>query len=722
MTASIFKAIGRGYSARNILQSISRKAPKYANTINTAYYAGYAAQDILSRIASQKDGKNYSPDQFMTEHEKTLRNHERNKKYATMEAIGMAGTAGAVGVGIAQLYSYLQKQKALHPDEIIIPDKRYLRGKQKSPHTIHQSRPQIGHDKKRITYEAGEQKNSLPYSPALLEGPKSSNQNNSVEPTQGPPPFKNVPPAVFNKNFQGQNDPIPPPQPENTVKPYMKSLNVLEGLGEANRIMNMIEGGMTNDEMKLVLPVVMPKEAYKIVSKGKELDKILNDMQEYIKENPRTAPDLKNGGNYDEFVQNRRAQEQERQYPPQMPASQQKMQQQMPAPQQQMQQQIQPEQNEQIPSIMNLQMNEPINISPEITRPIASIEPEISSRMVQTKSGESGDLIDVKNGVATLDVNGQEKKFKFSDIETAPQNVEEAIRTVLNSIPEGLKSTALMGTIHIPFADLMLTTFYDGKMAWYKNVSVDRYNKIVFSAKTPKGQARTGIAEYSPDSADSRGSEFHDFKTDPLYSKANEGKTWGYIDNKYNVFDNVQSIIHKISKERYDADGNLITSKPRVKKEPVKPTKSLSSKEVKQPPDSYKSSEKKNTSLSKQDENKIKKFEEKLKEAKLYGKNKLSEVEYYENEILKIRPQHISGNDPITSLGKGAIRDIFTTRNNVIHEVLENENEKGPLSSLTLNELIKSIKEFPNAKKSEIDSAIEHILETLKFRKYIFKE
>ena len=550
MASTIFNAIGRGYSARSILGAIGRRSPEYANAINTAYYTGYSAQSILSKLTSDKN-KHYDPEMFMTEHERTVKNHERNKKHALMQAIGAAGTAGAAFAG---LYAYLNRNAARHPDEIIIPGRSRLGGKGKKGHTIYRGRPQIENKQKQITNkqkqitnqqkqltytERGKQyENNAPPVPLGGEGNDLGRNENQQE----PPPYKNVPPVVFNKDYPGKNDPTPPPQPENSVKPYMKSVKVLEGLGEANRIMNLIEGGMTNDEIKLLLPMVMKKEAYNIVSKGDTLDTLLNGMQEYVRENPRS--DIP--PSQQQPIQN---QVQPTPSPPQM--------------------QTMKQEGEQVNPIMSPQFNEPGNeIQSQLNHQNEHVEPEIPSRTVQTKSGESGDLIDVKNGVATVNVAGKEKKFKFSDLETSPQNVEDALRFVMNSIPEEKKSTALMGTIHIPGINMMITKFYSGGSVWYKDVPLERYNKIVFSTKAPKGTKRTGIAEYSPDSADSRGSEFSDFKRDPMYSKANEGKNWGYISDKYSLFDHVQHMIDKISKEEYDDAGNLIVkgTKPRKSK------------------------------------------------------------------------------------------------------------------------------------------------------------
>jgi|GEM_PF-3034083 hypothetical protein len=588
MASAIFNAIGRGYSARTILSAIGRRSPQYANNINAAYYSGYTAQQILSRMTSSKD-KHYDPELFMTDHERTMKNHERNKKNALMTAVGAAGTAGAAMAG---LYAYLNRNSAIYPDAIHIPRKGQLSGKSKGKngHTIHQDRlqienkqKQIGYDQKQIAHQGKGKPRNLPYQPLVPHGPENNDVDAHQQPQEPPPQFKNVPPRIFERSYNAENHPAPVPQPENLGKPYIKSVNVLQGLGEADRIMSLIEGGATNDEMKLILPMVMKKQDYNIISKGNEIDKLLNDMQEYVKENPREKLDLSKSGNFNEYMQNKEQPppQQENASSPQMPPPQPQVQ---PA-QQMMQHQHEPQpiQSEQIPPALSGQLNQTAN---EMVRKPENIQPQAPSRMVKTNSGESGDLIDVKNGVATVNVDGKDKKFKFSDLETSPQNVEDAFRFVMNSVPEEKKSTALMGTIHMPHIDLMVTTFYNGDMVWYSQASEQDYNDIVFSKNAPKGQARTGIAEYNPNTADSRGNAFWKFKNRPIYSKENEGKTWGYIKNRYSLFDHIQPIIHKISKERYDAEGNLITSKPRAKKEPAKPKveKPVSSPKPKEKP------------------------------------------------------------------------------------------------------------------------------------------
>ncbi len=121
MASVLFNAIGRGYSAKTILSSIGRQAPRYANAINTAYYAGYSAEHILSRIASRKDNKDYDSSMFLTDFEKTQKRDQDQKKQRLLAALAATGTLAAAGAGI---YALIQKNKAVHADEILMPGQK----------------------------------------------------------------------------------------------------------------------------------------------------------------------------------------------------------------------------------------------------------------------------------------------------------------------------------------------------------------------------------------------------------------------------------------------------------------------------------------------------------------------------------------------------------------------------------------------------------------------
>ena len=51
-----------------------------------------------------------------------------------------------------------------------------------------------------------------------------------------------------------------------------------------------------------------------------------------------------------------------------------------------------------------------------------------------------------------------------------------------------------------------------------------------------------------------------------MYSKENENITWGYAKTKYDALERIRPSLKKISRERYDKEGNLIQSKAKGKK------------------------------------------------------------------------------------------------------------------------------------------------------------
>jgi hypothetical protein len=195
-------------------------------------------------------------------------------------------------------------------------------------------------------------------------------------------------------------------------------------------------------------------------------------------------------------------------------------------------------------------------------------EPITIGNLAVMPKGDIGEVESVKNGIAKININGKIQDKKLSEIKQEPKGIEDAVRDIVNSIPEGMKSTALQTMVHVPLEglNLLLTQFYDGKWAWYKDVPENVYHSIALGTYEPKGEATTGIGKYKPGVLDSRGAGFHtEIKMNPKYSKENKGITWGYATSEYGVMHSIQNILHKISKEKYDSEGNIQVPKKRKK-------------------------------------------------------------------------------------------------------------------------------------------------------------
>jgi hypothetical protein len=206
------------------------------------------------------------------------------------------------------------------------------------------------------------------------------------------------------------------------------------------------------------------------------------------------------------------------------------------------------------------------NPSPEEKPEIEKVEPEkiIEKKIAMLPSGDIGEIESEKNGIAKINVNGQEKHRKLDEIKQEPPDLETAVNYMIDSIPEKEKSTAMQESIYVPELKLMLTKFWDGKIAWYLDVDEDLYDNIALGLYQPKTKGKTGIAEYNPGVIDSRGAGFSEqISRNPKYSKEAKGKLWGYANNKYDALNHIRQILLKKSKERYDEEGNLIVPRKR---------------------------------------------------------------------------------------------------------------------------------------------------------------
>lgn len=517
MASVLFNAIGRGYQARTILGAIGRQSPKYSNFINNAYMAGYTGNAILSRIASKADGKNYDPDMFLTEHEKVQNRDIDQKRKAAMTLAAAGGTAALVAGGA---YALMKRNQAVQPSAILPPLKQ---------------QKQIGEKKQPL---------AIGYTPKQAQPAQPS----PSQPTQPiPMPQQQPQPQATSQA------PAPQMAPDLT-----KTFELLKGLKEDRRLSNLIDGGFDLATTTALFRAAAPKNVLSILEKADGgLEKVVDD--------------------YKRFLDNAQAQQQQQVQESKAPENFAQMTSSMSQPRPQPQEQTDVMNEFMKAKATQNQPQQPQEIrSPEqqqqATSPIEQIAPQMippapTKPLASLKNGQVGEIQSEKNGVATVNVNGQVKKEKVSELGREPVDTEEAVRSIINSIPEDMKSTAVQSMVHIPGLNIMLSQFYDGKWAYYLDMPEDVYQSVALGTYAPKGQATTGIGEYKPGVADSRGAGFHqEIKVNPKYNKENKGKTWGYATNEYSLLHNIQSILHKISKERYDEQGKLITPKTRTKK------------------------------------------------------------------------------------------------------------------------------------------------------------
>ena len=544
--SAILSAIGRGFTSSTIIRKLATNYPQYSNELLGLQAAGYSGHQILRKIYNKKTGKNLDEDSFLTEHEKTMKKDAQRKKTRALTTLGVLG---AVGAGAAGAIHLAGRNAAIQPTQILPAIRGAQQGARQQP-TINVGPRQIGNQQAQLPYH---QKN-LPgpikglYRPIGPIGPKPQPSQGPQAPIQGNnapnvnPPINPVSSAMSIKDaFKNQRDPL-------------QSIQLVKNLNLETRFQNAIKSGYDPETTSEILKMILPKEA------RVELEKVPGGLESIVED-------------YSKHLQSdQQNQQQQPEQQMQAPQVAQAPQQQMPL--QQEQQQLPIEQN-QVSNPREMNQVQPIEQElPSLQEnrnevaPLEEFEPETQGNLTMLPNGKMGQIESVKNGNATVNVDGKTKIFKEDALTKEPLGTEQAVRHLINSIPENLKSTSLQSAIHfnIEGKDVMLTQFYDGKIAWYLDVPESTYQQISLGTYKPKGQGITGIGEYNPGAIDSRGAGFHtEIKINPKYSKENKGKTWGYASNMYSLLHNIQPIIHKISKEKYDQEGNLIQPKPRKK-------------------------------------------------------------------------------------------------------------------------------------------------------------
>lgn len=114
IASMIAQAISTGFTAKTILQFITRKFPQYAGPIANASAAGYAADKILKQLV-KPGSKNPDDDEYLTESEKTDKMDATRKKKAAIglgvAALGATGlAAGGLAGGFARAASTIAPQ------------------------------------------------------------------------------------------------------------------------------------------------------------------------------------------------------------------------------------------------------------------------------------------------------------------------------------------------------------------------------------------------------------------------------------------------------------------------------------------------------------------------------------------------------------------------------------------------------------------------------------
>lgn len=248
MVAPIVHALAKGYSAKSILNYVSRTNPQYATAINTALAANYTADTILGNIT--KANREDSDEIINTELAKYRNQLDKNERDRTATLIGTAGTLGAAAFG---LYSIYNRNAPVYPSQII-----------QGPRNPPQQRG--------IPQRA--QPQQLPYNPTR-QGPQNPRQPPQLGgPTNGP-------------RQPTPNTPAPAQAPQTPTHNPEKNISFIKNIGEDTRVQNILSQFPNVAMAASVLRKVIPKHKVALMEKAEGgFEQALSDYNLYIQSQP----------------------------------------------------------------------------------------------------------------------------------------------------------------------------------------------------------------------------------------------------------------------------------------------------------------------------------------------------------------------------------------------------------------------------------------------------
>lgn len=258
---NILGALTHGYTPYIIMNTIARNYPRHATKIRNAYAAGYTAESILSVLDDSKERKVQN---YLSFNEQARRQDEKNSRQGATNLLGAVGAAAGVAGGLA----YLNRGRAIRPNQILPPLKNQPQGPQ-APR-------------------------QLPGQPPAQLGP--------IQPIQprGQPPQGPVPPAPYRPTGpqpQGPNQPAgmtlnqpvqkspnqPQVQPQMQARNPMQNVTLVKNLNEDNRFMNIIKQSQDPQTTAMILRQIIPKSKLAQLEKVEGgLEQIVNDYSQYL--------------------------------------------------------------------------------------------------------------------------------------------------------------------------------------------------------------------------------------------------------------------------------------------------------------------------------------------------------------------------------------------------------------------------------------------------------
>lgn len=531
---SLMNLIARGFSSKTVMDYFIRKYPEHKGKIQAATAAGFGYDTLARIIDGKKAGKR---EEYLTDHEKTVKAHSDNRKRAAMGVVGAAGLAGAA---IAGGYHYATRNRAIRPNAILPP--------QQGQGQIPQGGPGGGRGPQGQTINVTPQQSGTRNVPAL------ANQQGMIP--YNPQAPRGSPPSVM------PSGPVIMPPYEHDPQ---QNVGLVKNIREDKRIMEALSSGLPMAAVTQLLRETLPKGKIHIMEKAPggfeqviedfdrhrrqttSEDTRLNQIQKINERNEKPL-DIRQKesqmSNEGRGIQALRQRDQQP-TPEEMmgdPQQLQQMQQMQQMNQMQDQEPIQAQQQgfdtidqPMVPEQMQaeMQQQQDIETGKEIQRPLIDEIKKLGEQdkplgdfdvqsalanMVITPKGVGEIKHKGKAGVIAK-VDGKDSSFKPEDIEQPSEDLIEAVQNILQ-IPEVDRSSNIALFLYNPKDNEMFFQFHNGESYKYYDIDPDAVYRLAKKMAIPISEGKNIYGAWSQDDRQSLGAAFYqEILKNPKYKK-----------------------------------------------------------------------------------------------------------------------------------------------------------------------------------------------------------
>jgi hypothetical protein len=150
--------------------------------------------------------------------------------------------------------------------------------------------------------------------------------------------------------------------------------------------------------------------------------------------------------------------------------------------------------------------------------------PKIEKKSIVASPEGVGEVLEIRNGKAIVEVDGKKHQVDESELESEPEDVIQTVQDILK-IPEVDRSSIVSLFTYDPDEKKMYIQFHNGETYKYLDVDPEKVHKIANKMGMPVSQGKNIFGAWSPEDKESLGATLiKEIISDPKYAKPKKGQ------------------------------------------------------------------------------------------------------------------------------------------------------------------------------------------------------